>query len=194
MRVNTRYINSTRGTSSHSEVHHSSRLLFFRSNSLNTPAHCTPHHTHTHTCYWQVNGTGEGGREVWLAGETEFRSLVHGLRDILKGTRNEGTCWPANTGISVCVGETLKRDQELVLVTSHLYICNDDNNNSGVLEHRFSHGGGDSSVLRAPDSWLKGHGFESLQERRDNFLIQGRLSVLTLISVSVAPPCYRSSA
>ena len=33
--------------------------------------------------------------------------------------------------------------------------------------------GGDSSVVRAPDSWSKGHGFESLQERRENFLLQG---------------------
>ena len=48
-------------------------------------------------------------------------------------------------------------------------------------------GGGDSSVVRAPDSWLKGRGFESLLERRENFLLQGRLSVLTLISVSVPP-------
>ena len=40
---------------------------------------------------------------------------------------------------------------------------------------------------------MKGRGFESLQERRDNFLLQGRPSVLTLISVSVPPPCYRSS-
>ena len=54
-------------------------------------------------------------------------------------------------------------------------------------------GGGDSSVVRAPDSWLKGRGFESLQERRDNFILQGRLSVLTLLSVSVPPPCYCSS-
>ena len=56
-----------------------------------------------------------------------------------------------------------------------------------------STGGGDSSVVRAPDSLLKGRGFESLLERRENFLLQGRLSVLTLISVSVPPPCYRSS-
>ena len=55
------------------------------------------------------------------------------------------------------------------------------------------HGGGDSSVVRAPDSWLKGRGFESLLERRENFLLQGRLSVLTLLSVSVPPPCYHSS-
>ena len=54
-------------------------------------------------------------------------------------------------------------------------------------------GGGDSSVVRAPNSWLKGRGFESLLERRENFLLQGRLSVLTLISVSVPPPCYHSS-
>ena len=54
-------------------------------------------------------------------------------------------------------------------------------------------GGGDSSVVRAPDSWLKGRGFESLLERRENFLLQGWLSVLTVISVSVPPPCYHSS-
>ena len=36
----------------------------------------------------------------------------------------------------------------------------------------------DSSVVRAPDSWLKDRGFESLQERRDNFLVHGQLSVL----------------
>ena len=41
-------------------------------------------------------------------------------------------------------------------------------------------GGGDSSVVRATDSWSKGRGFESLQERRENFLLQGQLSVLTL--------------
>ena len=54
-------------------------------------------------------------------------------------------------------------------------------------------GGGDNSVVRAPDSWLKGRGFESLLERRENFLLRGRLSVLTLLSVSVPPPCYHSS-
>ena len=47
--------------------------------------------------------------------------------------------------------------------------------------------GGDSTVVRAPDSWLKSRGFKSLQERRENFLLQGRLSVLALISVSVPP-------
>ena len=60
-------------------------------------------------------------------------------------------------------------------------------------KRNFVEGGGDSSVVRAPDSWLKGRGFESLLERRENFLLQGRLSVLTLISVSVPPPCYHSS-
>ena len=47
--------------------------------------------------------------------------------------------------------------------------------------------GGDSSVVRAPDSKLKGRGFEYLLERQENFLLQGRLSVLTPISVSVPP-------
>ena len=54
-------------------------------------------------------------------------------------------------------------------------------------------GGGDSSVVRAPDSLLKGRRFESLLEGQENFLLQGRLSVLTLISVSIPPLCYRSS-
>ena len=31
-------------------------------------------------------------------------------------------------------------------------------------------GSGDSSVVKAPDSWWKGRGFESLLERRENFL------------------------
>ena len=35
--------------------------------------------------------------------------------------------------------------------------------------------------------------FESLQERRENFLVQGQFSVLTLISVSVPSRCYRST-
>ena len=66
-----------------------------------------------------------------------------------------------------------------------------------VLQRKRKHscplGGGDSSVVRVPDSWLKGRGFESLLKRRENFLLQGRLSVLTLISVSFPPPCYHSS-
>ena len=42
--------------------------------------------------------------------------------------------------------------------------------------------------------WLERRpGFESRQERRENFLFQSQLSVLTLISVSVPPRCYRSS-
>ena len=51
----------------------------------------------------------------------------------------------------------------------------------------------DSSVVRAPDSWLKGRGFKSLQEQQENFVFQGQPSVLTLISVSIPPLYYRSS-
>ena len=51
----------------------------------------------------------------------------------------------------------------------------------------------DSSVVRAPDSWWKGRGFEPRLERWEKFLLQRQPSVLTLISVSVPPPCYRSS-
>jgi len=54
-------------------------------------------------------------------------------------------------------------------------------------------GSGDSSVVRARDSWSKSRGFESRQERREHFLLQGQLSVPPLISVCVPSPCYRSS-
>ena len=40
---------------------------------------------------------------------------------------------------------------------------------------------------------MKGCGFESQQEWRENFLLQGQRSVLYLILVSVPPLCYRSS-
>ena len=36
---------------------------------------------------------------------------------------------------------------------------------------------------------IEGRGFEFLLERRENFLLQDQLSVLTLISVSVPLPC-----
>ena len=49
------------------------------------------------------------------------------------------------------------------------------------------------SVVRVPDSSLQGRGLESLQERWENFLLQGQLSVLTLILGSIPPPCYHSS-
>ena len=39
---------------------------------------------------------------------------------------------------------------------------------------------GDSSMVRAPDLLSKGHRFESRQEQRENFLLQGHLSVLSL--------------
>ena len=39
----------------------------------------------------------------------------------------------------------------------------------------------DSLLVRAPDSRSKGCEFESRQERRENFLLQSQLSVLTLI-------------
>ena len=52
-------------------------------------------------------------------------------------------------------------------------------------------GSRNSSVVRAPDSWSKGHGFKSLQEWQENYLLQ--ICVLTFILVSV-PPSYHSSA
>ena len=43
------------------------------------------------------------------------------------------------------------------------------------------------------DKHVFDHGFESPQERRENYFLQGQLSVLILISVSVPPSCYRIS-
>ena len=53
-------------------------------------------------------------------------------------------------------------------------------------------GSGDSSVVRAPDSCSKCRGFEFPQERRENCLFRGQLSVLILISASASPLCHRS--
>ena len=63
-----------------------------------------------------------------------------------------------------------------------------------VLQSREIGGSGDSSVVRAPDSWSKLRGFESWHELRENFLLQGQLSVLTLVSVSVPPPSTHPTA
>ena len=82
----------------------------------------------------------------------------------------------------------------LILLSLEMCALNIQWQQGNIASDRARHfWGGDSSVVRVPDSWLKGRGFESLLERQDNFLLQGRLSVLTLISVSVPPPCYHSS-
>ena len=47
--------------------------------------------------------------------------------------------------------------------------------------------GGDSSVVRTPDSLLKGRGFESLQDRREHFLLQGQPFVLTYFGIRSTP-------
>ena len=47
--------------------------------------------------------------------------------------------------------------------------------------------------LQSADSWSKGCGFETQQERQKKLFLHGQLSVLTLISVSVSPLCYCSS-
>ena len=51
-------------------------------------------------------------------------------------------------------------------------------------------GGKDGSVI---ERRIRGLGFEGLQERWYKFLLQGHLSSLTLITVSLLLPCYRSS-
>ena len=54
-------------------------------------------------------------------------------------------------------------------------------------------GSWDSSVVRVPASWSKGCRLESWREQQENFLLQGQLSVLSLVLVSVPLLCYPSS-
>jgi len=56
----------------------------------------------------------------------------------------------------------------------------------------FRNGSRNSLVVRTPDSWSKGGGFESPQERLENFLLRGQFSVMTLISVSSVLPHYHA--
>ena len=47
-------------------------------------------------------------------------------------------------------------------------------------------------LVRAPESWSKGCELESRQERRENFLLQSQLCVLTFIRCPFYPHVYRS--
>ena len=60
--------------------------------------------------------------------------------------------------------------------------------------HTASWHSGDSSVVRAPDSWSTVRGFESQwAERRCRKAVLEERFLCWLIYVSVPPPCYRSS-
>ena len=59
--------------------------------------------------------------------------------------------------------------------------------------HTHHRGSGDSSVVRASDSRLKGPGFESLQKWRESFLLQGPLSVPTYFGIR-STPCVTAVA
>ena len=56
-----------------------------------------------------------------------------------------------------------------------------------VMMHNHTNGGRDSLLVRAPDLWSKGCEFESRQERREHFLLQSELCVLTLIRCPFHP-------
>ena len=89
----------------------------------------------------------------------------------------------------------LSPDMDCLIGTSWRWVEGKTDQNCLRQERRLEYrhwvhhdGNGDSSVVRAPDSWSKGCGFESLLEQQENCLLRGQLSVLTLISVSVPPP------
>ena len=53
-----------------------------------------------------------------------------------------------------------------------------------------------ANPVRAPDLWLKGHGFESLQERQKNFILQGQTQMHTNMSdggIGTAVKKFRNS-
>ena len=95
---------------------------------------------------------------------------------------------------SLTSGLLFGKSEVLWSLRHYLWAQSQGHHTTDHLEERgMERGSGDGSVVRAPDSWSKGRGLKSLLKRRENFLLQGQLSVLTLISVSVPPPCYRSS-
>ena len=57
----------------------------------------------------------------------------------------------------------------------------------GSHQESTTQGSRDRLLVRAPDSWSKGCEFESRQERRENFLLQSQLCVLTRIRYSFQP-------
>ena len=142
---------------------------------------------------------------MWLC--MKWCDVMHGCMVYTECTEDGSSFeWhqPCNNQTALQLHHLGGHSRHAVKSSSHSYRVTCDKNAVSLLKREEQHyikainnskpaGGGDSSVVRAPDSWLKGRGFESLLERRENFLLQGRLSVLTLISVSVPPPCYHSS-
>ena len=99
----------------------------------------------------------------------------------LKATPSKNTCWPKK--LRICSSSSKH---------VHLHVlcgCSINIYATEVLSC-LEFGSMDSSVVRLPGSWSKGLGFESQQE---NLLLQGQLSVLTLISVSTPHPHYHKS-
>ena len=72
-----------------------------------------------------------------------------------------------------------------------LFFCSDDCRQYAPWTSAYIVAG--DNICSATIHDMPQNGFEPRQKRRENFLLQGRLSVLTLISVSVPHPCYRSS-
>ena len=153
-------------------------------------AHCTPNKSVPTLCYIRTPGpvyTGHACRHLpsavpWISEDCLLRQQCSWL--LKQINKSLWTKWQ-----KMCVGQSVAQSKNTrswkpeFNRVEHGY----------QMDGRPLHGDGDSSVVRTPDSWLKGHGFESLQEQRENFPLQGQLSVLTLILISVPPLCYCSS-
>ena len=142
--------------------------------------------------------------ETWLhpaSDEAKTTNLVLPGDSVLSFPCSAGVSGAKGGGITLVIRDSLKPHvattssfpvQQPCFETTQLTLTFKQLTNVfGIYRHLPS--GRDSSVVRVLDSWSKGCRFESLQEQRDNFLLQGQLSVLTLISVSVPPQCYCSS-
>ena len=155
---------------------------------------CMPHFKLDHTLFAECFGQGNG---ITVTMQTPLLFCLTGSFFFFKQQQKHSTvfimwCVPVSVCVCVCVCA-----RACVSACAHMHVCVGfrwkRELDINLLVPVKVHGSGDSSVVRAPDLWLKDRGFESLLERRENFLLQGRLSVLTLISVSVPPPCYHSS-
>ena len=104
-------------------------------------------------------------------------------------------CSAVSTEVSVLILDRCYTSFSIIIIY-HCMVCSAVCNWTGATQG-FSTvniyliiGRGDSSVVRALDLGSKGCRIESWPEQWENFLLQGQLSVLGSISVSIPPQCY----
>ena len=133
-------------------------------------------HTQTHSRIYQGNGTEEKGFKKRKAFKEDLKELT------------EVEWWLETGSWFQITGAWYEKGHQPLD-----FVWKDGILNTPVFAEEWIMGGalgtGNSSVVRALDSWLKGLGFETWQEWRENFLLQANF-VCWLIPVFVpfAPP------